>query len=116
MFEANPFVGTFRPTPRPTGTEPLYRYQTRRRLVHDQRLWDAAEQARTATAELRCSGYDADLVTRIRLEYLATASGSVADWYRSQKLIFADYLDREARLRRLAGDRAACPIPNGQPG
>jgi hypothetical protein len=100
MFEAKPFPGIVRPTPRPTGTEPTYRYQTRRQLARDQRLWDMAEQARTATAEMRDSGYDADLVTRIRLEYLATADGTVARWYRSQNQIIADYLDREARLRR----------------
>ena len=104
MFEANPFLGTTRRIPRPTGTEPAYRHQTRRLLARDQRWWDIAEQARTAIADLPGSGYHPDLITRIRLEYLATAGGSVLDWNRSHDQIIADALGQEATRRR---ERAA---------
>lgn len=100
MFEPNPFLDTTRRTPRPTGTEPAYRTQTRRLLARDQRLWDTAEQARTGAVGIAGSGYHPDLVTRIRIEYLATAGGTVADWNRSQSQIIADALRQEAEWRR----------------
>ena len=81
MFEANPYLGTTCRTPRPTGAEPAYRYQTCRLLARDQRLWDAAEHARSVRVTGR--DYHPDLVTRIRLEYLATAFGTVAEWNQS---------------------------------
>jgi hypothetical protein len=102
MFEANPFLGATRRTPRPTGTEPAYRSQTRRLLGRDQRLWDIAEQTRTATAGAVGSEYHADVVTRIRLEYLATASGTVAEWNRSHGQIIADVLGEETRRGQAA--------------
>jgi hypothetical protein len=100
MFEPNPFLGTTRRTPRPTGTEPAYRSQTRRLLARDQRLWDMAEQARTAPADLPRNALHTDLVTRIRLEYLATAAGTVTEWNRSHVQIIADAVNQEAELRR----------------
>ena len=100
MFEPNPFLGTTRRTPRPTGTEPAYRSQTRRLLARDQRLWDTAEQTRTGAVGIAGSGYHPDLVTRVRLEYLATAGGTAAEWNRSQGQIIADALSQEAKLRR----------------
>jgi hypothetical protein len=99
MFEANPFVGTTRRTPRPTGTEPAYRYQTRRLLARDQRLWDAAEQLRLPVPDDRRSVYAPDLIGRMRLEYLATAAGTVAEWNRAHARIIADALAQDARLR-----------------
>jgi hypothetical protein len=56
MFEANPYLGTTFRSPRPTGAEPAYRYQTRRLLARDQHLWDAAEQARGAPVGRRGAG------------------------------------------------------------
>ena len=117
MFEANPFFGTTRRTPRPTGTEPAYRHQTRRLLARDQRWWDTAEQARTAIADLPGSGYHPDLVTRVRLEYLATAGGTAAEWNRSQGQIIADALSQEAKLRREPNRaRSARPTSPGHTG
>jgi hypothetical protein len=102
MFEVNPYLGTTFRTPRPTGTEPAYRYQTRRLLARDQHLWDAAEQARSAPVRVSGRDYHPDLVTRIRLEYLATAFGTVAEWNRSHDQIIADALGLEVQLRRQA--------------
>ena len=68
MTEHNPFLGTTRQIPRPTGSEPQYRHQTAHLLIRDQRLWDAAD--RGSPDPLRGTPIDirqADLVTRIRL-------------------------------------------------
>ena len=114
MFDANPFLGTTRRTPRPTGTEPAYRYQTRRLLARDQQWWDMAEQARTETADMLGSGYDPDLVTRFRLEYLATAQGTVTAWKRSHGQIIADALSQEAtRRREMTGAGSTRPTSRG---
>ena len=117
MFEANPFVGATRCTPRPTGTEPAYRSQTRRLLARDQRLWDLAEQARTATAGAVGSEYHSDVVTRIRLDYLATAGGTVAEWNRSHSQIIADVLGGEAKGGQAAnGVGSVLPTSHGVTG
>jgi hypothetical protein len=101
MTEHNPFLGTTRQIPRPTGSEPQYRHQTAHLLMRDQRLWDAAD--RGSPDPLQGTPIDvrqADLVTRVRLEYLGTAFGSIAEWNRSQDRIIAETLTREARERR----------------
>jgi hypothetical protein len=97
MFDANPFVGNTRCTPRPTGTEPAYRYQTRRLLARDQRLWDAAEQLRRPVPDDRRSAFALDPGSRIRLEYLDTATGTVAEWNRTHDHIIADALAQDAQ-------------------
>ena len=102
-MEENPYLGSTKRTPRPTGSELLYRFQTQSGLARDQRLWDAAEHVRVPPQEPLASTYHPDLVTRIRLEYLATAAGTTAEWNRTQDRIIARTLTREAELRRQVG-------------
>jgi hypothetical protein len=114
MSDQNQFMGQTRQIPRPTGSERKYRYQTIISLERDQVQWDVAEAYRwdhrsAAGASTSAEVQRAELETRVRLAYLATADGSVLEWERSRDQIVADHLRREAALRRRRPDRALAP-------
>ena len=111
MSDQDQFFGQTRHVPRPTGSERTYRHQTAVTRAHDQVQWDVAEAYRwesrigasaPTTAEIR----RADLETRARLAFLATAGGTTQEWEHAREQIVADYLRQEdalARRRRFAG-------------
>ena len=114
MSDQNQFMGQTRQIPRPTGSERKYRYQTIISLERDQVQWDVAEAYRwdhrlAAAASTSAEVQRAELETRVRLAYLATADGSVQEWERSRDQIVAEYLRGEAALRRRRPDRAPAP-------
>jgi hypothetical protein len=112
MSDQNQFLGQTRLIPRPTGSERKYRYQTIVSLERDQVQWDVADAYRwerrsSASESTSAEVQRAELETRIRLAYLATANGSIREWERSHDQIIADFVRGEdALLRRRRSDRA----------
>ena len=112
MSDQNQFLGQTRLIPRPTGSERKYRYQTIVSLERDQVQWDVADAYRwerrsSASESTSAEVQRAELETRIRLAYLATADGSIREWERSHDQIIADFLrEEDALLRRRRSDRA----------
>ena len=105
MNDQNQFFGQTSQIPRPTGSERKYRHQTTVTLAQDQLRWDVAEAHRwesrigaiaPTTAEIR----RADLETRARLAFLATAGGTIQEWEHAHAQIVADYLRQEDALAR----------------
>ena len=74
MNEDNPYLDQTSFTPRPTGTEAAYRYQTIASLTRDQRLWDAARAAGHDTNRLEnahVSPTNHSIVLSARIEMIA---------------------------------------------
>ena len=100
VSEQNPFIGQTTVIPRPTGTEPKYRYQTVVTLDRDQRLWEAAAANRWENRRPAEEVGRVELATRARLEYMSTPLATATEWERSKVQIIADFLEQETERPR----------------